>query len=317
MLRDLYGLRYTEVSAALGMSVASVESLLFRARRSLRVSLKPLASGALIVPVAIREGIAQALPGFTTAGAAGGGAASGAVGLGLLAKFTGVPVALKVAAGVVAVTTAGSVAVVGAEHAAEQHPTTLQTVSQPHTLGATAPTAKVPVAGPSVPVFDRPATSAAGDDGTNDHTGASGRGRGEDRDATSGGTTGGSKHEGSDSSSSASSGHAEDVGSARVRSDGHVGARTDTGSGDDDGKSGSQGSHHRSESGDAKAPVSGDALLSTHAPHPDSESPDGASTKDGSSSADGSESSDDSHPAKADEPSDDSPETTMTAPPPA
>ena len=58
VLRDLYGLQYTEVSAALGMSVASVESLLFRARRSLRVSLKPLASGVLAVPVAVREGIA-------------------------------------------------------------------------------------------------------------------------------------------------------------------------------------------------------------------------------------------------------------------
>jgi hypothetical protein len=45
VLRDLYGLHYTEVGAALGISVASVESLLFRARRSLRVSLKPLASG--------------------------------------------------------------------------------------------------------------------------------------------------------------------------------------------------------------------------------------------------------------------------------
>ncbi len=67
VLRDLYGLRYTEVGAALGMSVASVESLLFRARRSLRVSLKPLASGALTVPIAVREGIAQALPAFATA----------------------------------------------------------------------------------------------------------------------------------------------------------------------------------------------------------------------------------------------------------
>ena len=70
-----------------------------------------------MVPVAVREGIAQALPGFTTSGAAGGGAASGAVGLGLLAKLTGGPVALKIAAGVVAVTATGSVAVVGAEKA--------------------------------------------------------------------------------------------------------------------------------------------------------------------------------------------------------
>ena len=95
VLRDLYGMPYTEVGAALGISVASVESLLFRARRTLRVSLKPLASGALTVPVAVREGIAQALPALGGAGAAGGGATSGAAGLGLLAKLAGGPTAVK------------------------------------------------------------------------------------------------------------------------------------------------------------------------------------------------------------------------------
>ena len=117
VLRDLYGLHYNEVGAALGISVASVESLLFRARRTLRVSLKPLAGGSLVVPIAVREGVAQALPGFTTAGAAGGGAAAGVVGLGLLAKLSGGPLAMKVVAGVAAVTAAGSAAVVGIEHA--------------------------------------------------------------------------------------------------------------------------------------------------------------------------------------------------------
>lgn len=122
VLRDLYGLRYTEVGAALGMSVASVESLLFRARRSLRISLKPVVSGALVVPVAVREGIAQALPGFTTASVAGGSTASGAVGLGLLAKLSGGPVALKIVMGAAAVTAAGSVAVGGVEHAHKPRP---------------------------------------------------------------------------------------------------------------------------------------------------------------------------------------------------
>ncbi len=122
VLRDLYGLQYAEVGAALGMSVASVESLLFRARRSLRISLKPLASGALTVPIAVREGIAQALPTFATARAAGGGAASGAIGLGLLAKFAGGPVAVKAVAGVAAAVAVGSMAVAGVEHAERRHP---------------------------------------------------------------------------------------------------------------------------------------------------------------------------------------------------
>ncbi len=123
VLRDLYGMRYDEVGAALGVSRASVESLLFRARRQLRVRLKPLAGGALAVPLAVREGIAQALPGFAT-GTAGGGAlavASAGAGGGLLAKVAATPVAAKVAGALVALGTAGSVGVVGVEHA-ERHP---------------------------------------------------------------------------------------------------------------------------------------------------------------------------------------------------
>ncbi len=103
-------------SAVLGMSVASVESLLFRARRTLRVSLRPLATGALAVPVAVREGIAQAVPLFGGTGATGGGAVGGAAGLGLLAKLSGGPMVVKVAAGLAAVAAAGSAAAVGVEH---------------------------------------------------------------------------------------------------------------------------------------------------------------------------------------------------------
>jgi RNA polymerase sigma factor (sigma-70 family) len=113
VLRDLYGLNYTEVGAALGISVASVESLLFRARRTLRVSLKPLASGALTVPVAVREGVAQAVPAI---GVTGGGAGTGVAGVGLIAKLAGGPAALKAAAGVAAAIAAGSIAVAGVDH---------------------------------------------------------------------------------------------------------------------------------------------------------------------------------------------------------
>jgi RNA polymerase sigma factor (sigma-70 family) len=121
VLRDLYGLRYDEVGAALGLSRPSVEALLFRARRRLRVSLKPLAGGALAVPLAVREGIAQALPGVASSaaapGALAGGVTASAAGGGLLAKLTAAPVAAKLAA-VVAVGAAGSAGVVGAERVA-------------------------------------------------------------------------------------------------------------------------------------------------------------------------------------------------------
>jgi len=182
VLRDLYGLHYTEVGAALGMSVASVESLLFRARRSLRISLKPLAGGALTVPLAVREGIAQALPAFTPAGAAGGGAASGAVGLGLFAKLAGGPVAVKAAAGVAAAIAAGSIAVTGVERAAGptsaegSDPVLAQAtrVGDPRGAAAAASFVTVPAAG----------ESREASDGRND---GSGRGKDESSDDTPGG----------------------------------------------------------------------------------------------------------------------------------
>ena len=98
------------------MSVASVESLLFRARRRLRVSLKPLATGAITVPVAVREGVAEAIPAFATGGAAGGGTAASAVGLGVLAKFASGPATVKAVASVAAAIAAGSIAAAGVEH---------------------------------------------------------------------------------------------------------------------------------------------------------------------------------------------------------
>ena len=120
VLRDLYGLRYEEVGAALGVSRASVESLLFRARRRLRVSLKPLVGGALVVPIAVRghcPGVAR----LCVVGRGGQSRRRSRRGNGrgrLLAKLAAAPIAAKVAAAAVAVGTAGSARVVGVERAA-------------------------------------------------------------------------------------------------------------------------------------------------------------------------------------------------------
>ena len=105
VLRDLYGLHYGEIGRALGVSRPSVEALLFRARRTLRIGLRPVAGGALAVPLAVREGLAQAIPFFAT-GPSGAAGIAGA-GVGLAAKLTW-PVAAKVAAGVVAAGVAGT-----------------------------------------------------------------------------------------------------------------------------------------------------------------------------------------------------------------
>lgn len=125
VLRDLYGMRYDEVGSALGLSRASVESLLFRARRQLRVRLKPIAGGAIVVPLAVREGIAQALPGFAAAGSGGGMLAAGAAGAGGggllagLANLSSAPIVAKVAVATVALGTAGSATLAGSDPPAQ------------------------------------------------------------------------------------------------------------------------------------------------------------------------------------------------------
>jgi RNA polymerase sigma-70 factor (ECF subfamily) len=92
VLREFYGLSYAEVAAALGVSGAAVEALLFRSRRRLQEHLRPLraALGALVLPPTLSESLAQALPGF-----GGGGAGAGAV---VMAKVGGAPLAAKLAA---------------------------------------------------------------------------------------------------------------------------------------------------------------------------------------------------------------------------
>ncbi len=111
VLRDLYGLRYGEVATALGLSRPATEALLFRARRAMRVRLRPVVGTVLAVPLAVRDELASAIPGFAASGGSGAAAVgtAGAVG-GLLAKLTATPAGLKVATLAVAVTTVGAAA---------------------------------------------------------------------------------------------------------------------------------------------------------------------------------------------------------------
>jgi RNA polymerase sigma-70 factor (ECF subfamily) len=74
VLREFYGLSYDEVRTALGVTDGAVESLLFRARKRLQAELQParVASGALALPLALRDSIAAAVPGFSAASSGGG-----------------------------------------------------------------------------------------------------------------------------------------------------------------------------------------------------------------------------------------------------
>jgi RNA polymerase sigma-70 factor (ECF subfamily) len=100
VLREFYGLSYDEVRTALGVTDGAVESLLFRARKRLQAELKParVASGALALPLALRESLAWAIPGFAS-GSSGGG----------LAKLASLPHLAKVAGAAATLTAAGTI----------------------------------------------------------------------------------------------------------------------------------------------------------------------------------------------------------------
>jgi len=72
LLRELGGLSYGELGAALGVTKPAVESLLFRARQHLRSLLATV--NAALVPVALRDQLVRLLP----LGTPGGGASFGA-----------------------------------------------------------------------------------------------------------------------------------------------------------------------------------------------------------------------------------------------
>jgi RNA polymerase sigma-70 factor (ECF subfamily) len=112
LLREFYGLSYDEVSTALGVTLSAVEALIFRSRRRLQEQLRSVraASGALVVPVAIREGIAHGAPGFASAGSGGILAATAA-------KLGSAPGVAKLAAAMLAVTAAATTTAVVSRHA--------------------------------------------------------------------------------------------------------------------------------------------------------------------------------------------------------
>lgn len=144
VLRDLYGLRYDEVAVALGTSRPAVEALLFRGRRRLQSRLRPgFAAGVLVVPLAVQESIAYAVPGF----------ASTAAPAGAVAVAAGVPLLVKLAAAGAAVGIAGSAGIV-TERALHDPP------PRPVTTRASAPVlpASVPAVERGLVVSSRPAS---------------------------------------------------------------------------------------------------------------------------------------------------------------
>jgi len=119
VLRYLYGLRYGEVAAALGLSRPAADALLFRARRALRRRLSTLAGAGLVLPPSLREELALAIPGFPTA-AGPSAMAVGAAG-GVLAKLAAAPSGAKVAAtAAAAVSSVGTVGTIQSDRPARE-----------------------------------------------------------------------------------------------------------------------------------------------------------------------------------------------------
>lgn len=203
VLRDLYGLRTREVGAALGLSRPAVESLVFRARRRLRVRLRP-AAGALVLPLALREGLAQALPGF----ASGSAAAAGATG----AAVSGTALLAKLAAGTAAVGTATSVALVESDRpaAVPSRPAPAPVAPPPARARPAPAPAPAPVPAPAVVVEaerDEPRRGRSGS-GRDEEDGRdrSGHGRGGGDDSEHGGPSGPDEPERSNEGSGESGG---------------------------------------------------------------------------------------------------------------
>ena len=212
VLRYLFGLRYGEVATALGLSRPATEALLFRARRGLRGRLRPIVGTVLVVPLALREELALALPGFS-AGAGTSAATLGVAG-GVLAKLTAAPVGVKVATAAVAVSTVGAVGTVESDRPAR---------------GASDP---VPIVASST----RPASSDDGDRSGQQRR-DSGKGDATDDETADGDRSGPSgRGEASDEPEADRSGASSGSGDARSNADD---SQRDTSSDEDSGSRGS------------------------------------------------------------------------------
>jgi RNA polymerase sigma factor (sigma-70 family) len=111
-LRDFLGLSYEEVASTLSVSVPVVESLLFRARRRLRDTVRRVpryAAGFIVVPFALRAAVARDVPDFGSPVSSAGLAATAGAAAGGIAKLLSLPFGVKVAATTAALVAAGSV----------------------------------------------------------------------------------------------------------------------------------------------------------------------------------------------------------------
>jgi RNA polymerase sigma factor (sigma-70 family) len=147
VLRELFGLSYEEIAAALGVTRPAVESLLFRARQTLQADLQPLrtAFAGLVAPLAVQQSLAA----LTATGGGGG----------VLAALGAAPTAAKVAAAAVALGSAGTATGVEVARHPHHRPAPEPSRTAPPTAaraGAVLPAAKTRTFRASSPVPTTP-----------------------------------------------------------------------------------------------------------------------------------------------------------------
>jgi RNA polymerase sigma factor (sigma-70 family) len=158
LLREFSGLSYVELAEAMAVSEPAVESLLFRARRELRLRLRLVygSVGGLAPLAAIREALARALGGMPDPSTTG-----------TLAKLVSAPLVAKLAAGATAVVVAGgSVAVVESHSIRHATSSPSERAAKPATASAAgtaaAPASLVIASVKSKPTLASRASSARG-----------------------------------------------------------------------------------------------------------------------------------------------------------
>ena len=134
LLREFSGLSYVELAEALAVSEPAVGSLLFRARRDLRLRLKLVygSVGGVTPLAAIREALARAIGGMPDPSTTGG-----------VAKLVSAPLVAKLTAGAAAVLVAGGTVAAVETHSIRPGSSWLSAPARPATAGAPASALRV------------------------------------------------------------------------------------------------------------------------------------------------------------------------------
>lgn len=250
VLRELWGLSYEQVAAAMQLSASAVDSLLSRARRRLSEQFGDIpktARGVLVVPETLREQLSELIPELAPAVATATGVVTGAGGTATLASLgSGPAVAKAVATGAAAVVIAVPVQ---ATMRADAGPRAADRAAVTRTLKPASAESRVtrpPTMGvPSVRREANSSSSGPGPGGQSSSSGHGSSGSGSDSSgpgpgpSSSGSSSSGSSSGSGSSGSGSSSGSSGSGSSGSGSGSGHSGPVSSGSSGSGSGHSGS------------------------------------------------------------------------------